>query len=273
VGVLKNHHCCEAESWREYRFSFPQSWVIILSMRPGQRFEIQTELLPSHPLTAEELDELDHLLLSLDSDDAFILSKLEGYIAGVLCCPVKLKVSDWFPLIWGDMQAYDAIGDDEAMQIIMLTLQHFNHVQSCLQNPDIAYQPQYEIDSDGSPLWEIWAEGFERAMEVGSRGWRKFGAKNLKSSMAGEAMTTLMGIIDLAMNGDMVPPENRDELQRMAPDLIPALTKSIYELNTRGKISAAKDFLIDVQGEIPKVGRNDLCPCGSGKKYKKCHGA
>jgi preprotein translocase subunit SecA len=26
-----------------------------------------------------------------------------------------------------------------------------------------------------------------------------------------------------------------------------------------------------VTGE--KVGRNDLCPCGSGKKYKKCHGA
>jgi preprotein translocase subunit SecA len=23
----------------------------------------------------------------------------------------------------------------------------------------------------------------------------------------------------------------------------------------------------------PKVGRNELCPCGSGKKYKKCHGA
>ena len=23
----------------------------------------------------------------------------------------------------------------------------------------------------------------------------------------------------------------------------------------------------------PKVGRNDPCPCGSGKKYKQCHGA
>jgi preprotein translocase subunit SecA len=22
----------------------------------------------------------------------------------------------------------------------------------------------------------------------------------------------------------------------------------------------------------PKIGRNDLCPCGSGKKYKNCHG-
>ena len=28
-----------------------------------------------------------------------------------------------------------------------------------------------------------------------------------------------------------------------------------------------------VAGSPPKVGRNDPCPCGSGKKYKKCHGA
>jgi len=28
-----------------------------------------------------------------------------------------------------------------------------------------------------------------------------------------------------------------------------------------------------VRRTVPKVGRNDPCPCGSGKKYKKCHGA
>ena len=28
-----------------------------------------------------------------------------------------------------------------------------------------------------------------------------------------------------------------------------------------------------VKRDEPKVGRNDPCPCGSGKKYKKCHGA
>jgi preprotein translocase subunit SecA len=27
-----------------------------------------------------------------------------------------------------------------------------------------------------------------------------------------------------------------------------------------------------VRRDRPKVGRNDPCPCGSGKKYKKCHG-
>ena len=28
-----------------------------------------------------------------------------------------------------------------------------------------------------------------------------------------------------------------------------------------------------VKREQPKIGRNDLCPCGSGEKFKKCHGA
>jgi uncharacterized protein len=28
-----------------------------------------------------------------------------------------------------------------------------------------------------------------------------------------------------------------------------------------------------VRRDEPKVGRNDLCPCGSGRKFKKCCGA
>ena len=38
--------------------------------------------------------------------------------------------------------------------------------------------------------------------------------------------------------------------------------------------TAGGDFRVDtVKSTGPKVGRNDPCPCGSGKKYKKCHGA
>ena len=33
------------------------------------------------------------------------------------------------------------------------------------------------------------------------------------------------------------------------------------------------DVIKTVRRDEPKVGRNDPCPCGSGKKYKKCHGA
>jgi preprotein translocase subunit SecA len=38
--------------------------------------------------------------------------------------------------------------------------------------------------------------------------------------------------------------------------------------------TAGGDFSVTtVKSAGPKVGRNDPCPCGSGRKYKKCHGA
>ncbi len=37
--------------------------------------------------------------------------------------------------------------------------------------------------------------------------------------------------------------------------------------------SGGQDAKVEtIQRQAPKVGRNDPCPCGSGKKYKKCHG-
>jgi preprotein translocase subunit SecA len=29
---------------------------------------------------------------------------------------------------------------------------------------------------------------------------------------------------------------------------------------------------VTIRRETPKAGRNDPCPCGSGKKFKNCHG-
>jgi hypothetical protein len=38
--------------------------------------------------------------------------------------------------------------------------------------------------------------------------------------------------------------------------------------------SGGQDAKVEtIHRNTPKVGRNDPCPCGSGKKYKKCHGA
>jgi preprotein translocase subunit SecA len=41
--------------------------------------------------------------------------------------------------------------------------------------------------------------------------------------------------------------------------------------NEDGSVSQETDPSTQV-AEVPKVGRNDPCPCGSGKKYKQCHG-
>jgi preprotein translocase subunit SecA len=39
-----------------------------------------------------------------------------------------------------------------------------------------------------------------------------------------------------------------------------------------GDGGASQPQMAQVKRTIPKVGRNDMCPCGSGKKYKYCHG-
>jgi preprotein translocase subunit SecA len=48
--------------------------------------------------------------------------------------------------------------------------------------------------------------------------------------------------------------------------------KELKELQMVGSGSAGTASQTVVNGG-PRVGRNDPCPCGSGKKYKKCHGA
>ena len=45
--------------------------------------------------------------------------------------------------------------------------------------------------------------------------------------------------------------------------------EGVRESSGGGQATAVKTIV----REEPKIGRNDLCPCGSGKKYKKCHGA
>jgi preprotein translocase subunit SecA len=42
---------------------------------------------------------------------------------------------------------------------------------------------------------------------------------------------------------------------------------------TAAMVGAAMSHTQTADGQdVPKVGRNDPCPCGSGKKYKQCHG-
>jgi preprotein translocase subunit SecA len=54
----------------------------------------------------------------------------------------------------------------------------------------------------------------------------------------------------------------REEARRKAP----REQNLVYSAGESGPAGPAKR-------EVAKVGRNDPCPCGSGRKFKKCHGA
>jgi preprotein translocase subunit SecA len=79
--------------------------------------------------------------------------------------------------------------------------------------------------------------------------------------------------------GDELPEPGISQAQIEAQQSVIDLTRNIQ----RKKDKELADLQFNGNGtneqthqpvsKAPKVGRNDLCPCGSGKKYKKCHGA
>jgi uncharacterized protein YecA (UPF0149 family) len=53
------------------------------------------------------------------------------------------------------------------------------------------------------------------------------------------------------------------------------IMQSLYARHYMARITSKLESLVGVPagGVVKKPGRNDPCPCGSGKKYKKCCGA
>ncbi len=66
----------------------------------------------------------------------------------------------------------------------------------------------------------------------------------------------------------------RAAAQRKLTTNDPSATPSAFvKAATPREAQGGTDEVQTIKREGPKVGRNDACPCGSGKKYKKCHGS
>jgi preprotein translocase subunit SecA len=65
-----------------------------------------------------------------------------------------------------------------------------------------------------------------------------------------------------------------DEDARHAPVAMPSRRSANVNYSYGAAASGGHDAKVEtIHRNAPKVGRNEPCPCGSGKKYKKCHGA
>lgn len=212
---------------------------------------------------SSKLRELDDFLLSEEVDeDAMLLSELDGFLAGLIVCPDLVQPSEWLPLVWGeDAPLFDS--EDQAQTVIGLIMGHYNDIIRQLNRG--RYRPIYDIDTDDSALWEIWIEGFRRAMGLRPEAWSSF-IQNEDPDLQ-RAHFVLGRLAELATHPvDMETMEIDEELENLAPDLIP----SHVEILHRARLAQANPFATSTKESFPKVGRNDPCPCGSGKKYKKC---
>jgi len=94
-------------------------------------------------------------------------------------------------------------------------------------------------------------------------------ASNLESF---ENMLALLSRTARAVGPSDLPAPN----QASAPRITTTVTSSGPGPATAIEVAAEPEIQlpkITIRRETPKVGRNDPCPCGSGKKFKNCHGA
>lgn len=210
---------------------------------------------------SKKLRKLDDFLLSdFVNDDAMLLSELDGFLAGVIVCPDLIMPSEWMPLIWGEeAPTFDSL--DQVQTINGLIMGHYNDIIRQLDRG--RYSPIYDIDTDDSLLWESWIGGFWTAMTQRPDAWISLG-----EGRAHKALSTFMRLHEIATTprAQLEPMDIDEELEKLAPDLI---AFSVEELH-RARLAQANPDPASANENHPKVGRNDPCPCGSGKKFKKC---
>ncbi len=219
----------------------------------------------------DPLGELEDLLFALpESDEQMLLSELDGYLAGLLVSPHPVARMDWLKPIWGGGD--EAFPDDQARgnRLIELVLAHKAEIAIGLLEGNLAYQPIFEVfEHTGEVMWPLWADGFGRAMALSGKDWDcllETGDEDLGAAMLGLVMYVALA------TGVPLDHEGEDEAYDQAPEVIPYLVETLYR-RQRGldRIVLTDDFP-PTPAISSKVGRNDPCPCGSGRKFKKCCG-
>ncbi|MCT8999387.1 UPF0149 family protein [Chelativorans intermedius] len=215
------------------------------------------------------LKQLDRQLARLPADsDAMLLSEFDGFIAGILVCPELIMPSEWLPFVWGGGEGQTAPVFENAGQlesVTRLVMEHYNATANDLHR--CRYAPVFEVDTrHDEVLWEFWIDGFALAMQLRPASWAELmeGDEDTQIAIAG-----LVALAEISRDESGLFGPDIDELVDNAPELI---AHWVETLNAWRLGQHRDDRPDDPLSSFTKVGRNDPCPCGSGKKYKQCCG-
>jgi uncharacterized protein len=214
---------------------------------------------------------LERLTAFLDSPDradgVMTLPELDGFVAGLVAGPEPVPMDEWLPIVWGDAGPPAFASDAEAAAIHAAIAEMRLDVDA--QVADGTYLPLLHESEDGTPMPEGWAVGFMTAAALRLDAWRPFFESEELESLA----YPILAFCDDETGKPMLDLTARDRatLRANASDQIAQAVIDIadyWQMKNRPPPAGA----IAVR-TTPKIGRNDPCPCGSGKKHKKCCGA
>jgi uncharacterized protein len=172
------------------------------------------------------LAELDTLLFDIPLEiDGMILGSVEGLIAGVAVLPQLAPQSEWMPLVWGGGDA--AFPDDAAKSARMIELLQARRTEVIGQflADGGAYDPVFDLDIDGSFLWEVWLEGFRDAVSLQPAAFDAWMASaNEDVAAAALGLDVLIRIMD----GEKLPRKAKAEIVAHAPALVCHYAETLY---------------------------------------------
>lgn len=240
-------------------------------------------------LTDAEFAELDELLATTPAPlQALDASMLDGYLCGVIVQPRLIEIDEWLPNIFD----YDGgvLPDDvdptwlarvrelverrhKALNRALVEDGWFDPVVLDLEaSPE---EPDAEAEQD---------EGYAALSPI-SRGLMPWVAGFQHAALCFPELSELPDDAVMAALARLyrhLPAETPEEkevvatLDREHPlkDMDDAIEELVVTVADLADLTEAHRYKVEtLRREGPKVGRNDPCPCGSGRKYKQCHGA
>ena len=227
----------------------------------------------SEPLDDEELTRLDDFLLDrLDEEtsdriaaaggDEGILdvSELDGFLTAIVSSPNVIVPSGWLSAVWGAAEpAWESA--DQFQEIFGLIVRHQNAIADVLLHQPDAFEPMFgERDVEGKTylIVDEWCHGYMRGLALDADAWSSGGRDTEELLRPIKLWGTEEGWRKIDAMGDADQERERDAI----PHSVRAL--HMYWLRRRELQS------MPIRRAVPKIGRNDPCPCGSGKKYKHC---
>lgn len=214
------------------------------------------------PLNDKELEWLEDVLMKYGDESSILdVAELDGLLTAVLSSPRLIEPSEWLVAVWGGQDKVPRWASEKEMErFMMLSFQHMDDIATRLEEYPEQYEPLFGIrDVDGQELTivEEWCFGYMRGVALCD--W----------SSLPEALKPALAAIEL--HGSE---ENFERLDAFSPEAFEASIEAIkpavlalynYWSENLQPMTVAQPF---TAGE--KVGRNDPCPCGSGKKFKQC---
>ncbi|QOW19515.1 UPF0149 family protein [Lysobacter ciconiae] len=235
-------------------------------------------------LTDDQIERLAHLLEQRAVPfRGFNLEALDGYFTALAVSPAELALEQWEPMVWGKTPRWDDAAERAGVEDLLLThrnmalarVRHGNetlpdHLAPLLWLPEDPEHPTGgapESQEDELDVGRDWALGFFTAVELQEDAWDAWLDQN-------EWMEEIFEQLDRLASGEVIgedptqPGTPIDYPERlgiiaMLPDMLADLHHHRIEALTPREPIRALD--------TPE--RNEPCPCGSGKKYKKCCGA